>query len=129
MGGIHLICPRCGNEIDDLPRCPHCGTAPEEGNPPEVDTAESRLVDLLRTADVAYLAVIKSVLDSAGIPYLVQGEEGLRLIPVSTSLGFFRPDAFGAVVRVRREDLADARSLIEEVEEEDESPDLEEEDD
>jgi len=67
---------------------------------------------LLKTTDIAQLTVIKSVLDFAGIEYLVQGEEGLRQIPVSWPGGFFGPAAHGAVIRVRREDFEAARSLL-----------------
>ncbi len=78
----------------------------------EEDEDGVELVHLLTTPDIAHLMVVKSVLESAGIPFLVQGEEGLHQIPVSTALGFFRTDAFGAVVRVHRRDLEDAQALL-----------------
>jgi len=82
----------------------------------EEDPGGAELVHLLTTPDIAHLIVIKSVLESAGIPFLVQGEEGLHQIPVSMAMGFFRADAFGAVVRVHRRDLEDAQVLLQGVE-------------
>ncbi|MFH1575041.1 MAG: DUF2007 domain-containing protein [Acidobacteriota bacterium] len=82
----------------------------------EEDEGETELVPLLTTPDIAHLMVIKSVLESAGIPFLVQGEEGLHQIPVSMALGFFRAGAFGAAVRVRRRDLEDAQAALQAVE-------------
>ena len=70
-------------------------------------------VDLFRTSDIALLMVIKSLLESAGIPFSVQGEEGLHVLPLSFPGAWFDPSAYGAVIRVRKEDLADARKIIE----------------
>jgi hypothetical protein len=67
---------------------------------------------LLRTSDVALLMIIKSLLDSAGIQYMVQGAEDFRMLPLGSPGGFFNPSALGAAIRVRREDLADARQLL-----------------
>jgi hypothetical protein len=75
---------------------------------------EDDLVALFKTPDIALLMVVKSLLESAGISYMVQGEEGLHVFPLSFSAGFFNPSAYGAVIRVRREDLPDARKLLEE---------------
>jgi hypothetical protein len=67
---------------------------------------------LLRTTDVALLMIIKSLLDSAGIQYMVQGAEDFRMLPLGSPGGFFGPAALGATILVRREDLADARQLL-----------------
>jgi hypothetical protein len=107
-----MFCPKCHAAFPDGPlQCSSCGVdlvaGPENGN---VTTQE--LVDLLTTPDVALLAVVKSVLDSAGIPYVVQGEEGLRTFPLGMTGGFFNPSAFAAVIRVRRRDYPDAQCLL-----------------
>ncbi len=68
------------------------------------------LVEVFRTRDLAQLAVIKSLLESSGIPFWVQGEEGLHMLPVGG--GFFNPEAIGAVLRVRREDSQGVRDLL-----------------
>lgn len=58
------------------------------------------LVAVFRTADLSLLAVVKSTLTGAGIPFAVQGEEGLHQLPLGPfGLGFFRR-VMGAVIRV-----------------------------
>ncbi len=103
-----MYCPHCrrryGNEAS---RCDACGAALVESPPGSIEP-EDELVELCRTPDAGLLLVIKSVLDSAGIPYLVQGEAALGL-----SAGFFHPDAYSAIIRVRNADLPDARALLE----------------
>ena len=76
--------------------------------------ANRDLVELLRTTDTARLMVIKSLLDSEEIRYMVQGEESLRVFSVGISGGLFNPSAFCAILWVRREDLEDARLLLQE---------------
>jgi len=105
-------CPHCRAKTDDsAERCGLCGASlalplPDAGS-------EDELQVLLKTSDLARLAVIKSLLDSAGIEYMAQGEEGLRQIPISWPGGFFGSMALGVVLWVRSEDLAAARVLIE----------------
>lgn len=67
---------------------------------------------LLRTSDVALLMIIKSLLDSGGIQYMVQGAEDFRMLPLGSPGGLFSPSTLGAAIRVRREDLADAKQLL-----------------
>ena len=74
------------------------------------------LVELIRTTDSAQLMVIKSVLDSAEIPYSVQGEDNLRMISWGLSGTMFQPSAFSAILYVRPEDLEDAQAVIQPLE-------------
>jgi hypothetical protein len=103
-----LYCPHCqrncGNEAS---RCDACGAALVDPAPDGIEP-EDELVELCRTPDAGLLLVIKSVLDSAGVPYLVQGEAALGL-----TTGFFHPEAYSAIVRVHSADLPDARALLE----------------
>jgi hypothetical protein len=69
-----------------------------------------RLAVALRTTDLMHLAVVKSLLESAGVYFAVQGEEALRLLPIGG--GFFNPNAHAAVLRVRAEDLEEVRKLL-----------------
>lgn len=109
-----MYCPKCKTEYSEsASKCPTCGAALVDSleNPIQ---PEDDLVALFKTPDIALLMVVKSLLESAGISYMVQGEEGLHVFPLSFSAGFFNPSAYGAVIRVRREDLPDARKLLEE---------------
>ncbi len=74
---------------------------------------EEELVVLLETTDVGRIMVIKSLLESAEIPCLVQGAEDFRMLPLGADGGLFGPSARGAVIRVRRADLEDARKILE----------------
>jgi hypothetical protein len=109
-----VYCPSCkiefGNEISTCATCNGPLILQALGKIGPQDT----LVELLKTQDVAYLMVVKSVLQASGIAFLVQGEEGLHMLPLSLSGGFFNTSAYGAVVRVRAGDLLDAQRLLEE---------------
>jgi hypothetical protein len=83
--------------------------------------AVSGWAELLQVREPARLGLLKSLLDSAGIEYRVEGEEVQGLFPV-TSTGFFHPRGLGAVIHVRAEDLDDARALLESEVEEPEDP-------
>jgi hypothetical protein len=91
-------------------RCPACNVTLLEG--PESPEEHSELCDLLRTTDMVELAVVKSLLEAAEMPFTVQGEEGLHQLPISWAGGFFTPGSHGATVRVFTRDLEDARRLI-----------------
>ena len=70
------------------------------------------LVTVFRTQDLSLLAVVRSLLDSAGVLYEVQGGHSLELLPLSPAAGFFRPSALAAAVRVRSEDADEVRDLL-----------------
>lgn len=76
-----MICPTCGDEFrDGFDRCPDCDidlVEPQPGARSEPDHPES--AELLLTSDMGFLAVAKSVLADASIPYSVQGEESMVL--------------------------------------------------
>ena len=76
-------------------------------------------VDVFRTVDVATLAVIKSVLDGAGITYVVQGESALTLLPVGPLWGSFGSAGAAAIIQVPEEEAEDAFELLHEVAEPD----------
>jgi hypothetical protein len=70
------------------------------------------LVELLRTDDAGFLPVIKSVLEAAEIPYAVQGEEALGLLPVGLlAIGVPKP-LVCAIVRVPSSYLDEATDLV-----------------
>ena len=74
--------------------CADCGVT-LVGAPPPV--SDDELVTVFNTTDPALFPIVKSVLDAAGIPYLVQGEEHLGLFP----LGLFGAAVFVARARAR----------------------------
>lgn len=72
-------------------------------------------VELLQVREPARLGILRSVLESAGIEHQVVGEQVQGLFPMATP-GFFLDRGMGAVIRVRPEDLEDARRILEEAE-------------
>ncbi len=74
---------------------------------------EEELVVLLETSDLGRVMVVKSLLESADIPCLVQGAEDFRMLPLGADGGLFSSSVRGAIIRVRRGDLADAKLLLE----------------
>jgi hypothetical protein len=109
-----LYCPKCKTEHrESISECPTCGAALVDSSKNATEQ-ETDLVPLFETANIGLLMVVKSVLESAGISYMVQGEEGLHVFPSSFSAGLFNPSAFRAVIKVRRKDLSDAQKLLEE---------------
>ena len=83
------------------------------------------LVAVLRTADSMFLPLVKSMFDAAGIPYVVQGEESLGLLPLGRfGVGVSRR-ALGAIVRVPRSRRQEAEELLRGVDEAGGPPDHE----
>ena len=72
---------------------------------------DSQLVTAFRTTDLALLAVVRSLLDSTDLPYEVQGEAGLQMLPVPGD-GFVRPKSLGATIRVHPENVDEVRELL-----------------
>jgi len=76
-----------------------------------MDASESRWVELVQVREPARLGLLRSLLDSAGIEYRVEGEEVGGLFPVATP-GFFHHRGLSPVIHVRPKDLEDARALL-----------------
>ncbi len=70
---------------------------------------------MLDTADVSVLPVVKSVLTSAGIPFVVQGDEALGVLPVGKmGVGGISSGGHGlaAMILVPRERREEAREIL-----------------
>ena len=70
------------------------------------------LVRVFQTADSALLPVIRSMLDGAGIPYTLQGEHALGLLPLGPFGAGVTRGLLGAIVLVPRERAAEARAIL-----------------
>lgn len=79
-------------------------------------------IEVARVHDPARVGLVKSVLSSAGIDYLTEGEAVQGVLPVAVP-GFFMDRGLGVVIRVRPEDLEDARHALEEQAVEPDEPD------
>lgn len=113
----------------DVERCPYCDTflvadAPRTAQPDDDDPQKPRVGDdevmepVIEATDLPEVAVIKSVLDAAGIPYLTRGEQrfgAFRGAFVSGSI--LGPGSRGVVFTVPSRMAEEARALLEEFDE------------
>jgi hypothetical protein len=74
---------------------------------------EHEMVRVLQTTDAGLLAVMRSVLDAAGIPHVVQGEAGVSLFPLGEAGARVTRRLTGASLLVSRERAEEARALLE----------------
>jgi hypothetical protein len=104
-----VYCPHCRAEYrPGFTECADCGIPlvyerpPGPEHPPGDEPLD--LVTVLRTSEPIHLAVAKSILAAAGVPFVVKNEETTTLRPL--------PMAFPAEVQVRREDAERAGELL-----------------
>ncbi len=106
-----MRCRHCAQEFDlqggsDVHACPGCGARwPEAGE-------DADLVTILESADPGALAVIRSLLDSAQIPYLVQGEGAAGMMPFGALPTSIFGRAVAAAVKVPASYAQEARLLL-----------------
>ena len=77
-------------------------------------TPETEYAPLLSTSDAAFLPFVKSLLESAGIPCMVQGEEALGLFPLGPLGSTLEAPGLGATVHVPKDRLQEAEALLRE---------------
>jgi hypothetical protein len=100
-----LFCPKCGAEYrEGFTVCADCGVSLVYERPAEThDEVEYvEYEEILRTFNPADVAVIKSILDGAEIPYFFKGENFLLV----------RPLVEPAALMVSKEQAARARDLL-----------------
>ncbi|MGB6066146.1 MAG: DUF2007 domain-containing protein [Desulfomonilaceae bacterium] len=105
-----MFCPRCGCEYrEGFYECPDCRVSLVYDPPPQARPAvrKRELVTILETSDPALISVVKSVLESEDIWYMVQGEGMSNLFP--GVLGY-HPVTF----QIDSEDEEKARELLRE---------------
>jgi hypothetical protein len=108
-----MYCPDCRAEYrEGIEFCPDCEVRLVVELPPEGPDAD--LVPIFETADVSLLPVVKSLLDSAGIPCVVQGEEALSVLPVGRWGAGISQSGRGlaATIRVDRARAREAEELL-----------------
>lgn len=70
-------------------------------------------VEVLRTTDASLLPVVTALLESAGIPFWVAGEEMVHLLPIQPGMAPFSDAGIEAVVRVDAARAEEAKALLE----------------
>ncbi|MCP4657896.1 MAG: DUF2007 domain-containing protein [bacterium] len=112
-----MFCPQCGAEFrEGFDRCADCDVplvSEPPPEPPEPSHEAPEYETVLATSEMAAIPVVKSLLDSAGIPYTTQGES--RIFPMmSEGLSLCREDSPGQVlVRVPKDRAEEAHQLLE----------------
>lgn len=111
-----MFCPTCRGEYrPEISSCPDCGVELVAELPDLEPHPDSEFVRVFETADVSLLPVIKSVLRSARIPFVTQGDEALGVLPVGR-LGAGGISAGGhglvATILVDRERHDEAQELL-----------------
>ncbi|HXV78127.1 MAG TPA: DUF2007 domain-containing protein [Candidatus Polarisedimenticolaceae bacterium] len=101
-------CADCEQVLDEEGRCPDCDDR-AEADPVRVT---QELVAVLRTSDSNLLPVVKSVLQAAGIPFVVQGDEAMGLLPLGPFGGGVFRDVLGASVLVPQDRADEALELL-----------------
>lgn len=100
-----MFCPECEAEyVEGIIGCPDCRVPLVPELPPRPQPVFVEYVTVLRTGNPIVLAMVKSILASAGIRHYVKGEVLQELFRVGT-----------AEVQVGKDDVPDARNLLEEV--------------
>jgi hypothetical protein len=101
-----MWCPQCKSEyVDGIMRCPECGADLVEELPEEHDEPLEPIQweELLFTHNQGDIAIIKSLLDEAGIIYYFQGDI------VSVTRAWVDP----ARLYIKKEDIPKAKILLE----------------
>src|SRR3990172_3899283 len=109
-----MFCPKCGAEYrEGFTVCSDCGVGLVEGHPPEPEFVE--FVTVYRSGNPALLALAKSILEDAGIPYVVRGE-GLQDLFAWGRMGIgFNPLVGPPEIQVDIEDKEEAVELLEQL--------------
>jgi len=112
---------------DEVEHCPYCGTplvtdAPSvavaaDGNPERPPVGDDETMEpVIEATDVTEVAVIKSILDGAAIPFVTIGEDQFSAFPGAFAGGsIFNPRARGVVFSVPSRMADEARTLLEEL--------------
>jgi hypothetical protein len=80
------------------------------------------LVTVFRTADSGLVPLIKSLLDAAGIEYVVQGDEALGLFPLGPLATGITQNLMAVTFLVRPEEEQAACEALRPVEDDEEAP-------
>ena len=88
-----MYCPQCRGEYrEGFTRCDECGVDLVAELPPE-DHDAPEYEKVFETSEADVIPVIKSVLEGAEIPYLVEGEDLMNLFPSDMLGGIYKSSA------------------------------------
>jgi Putative prokaryotic signal transducing protein len=108
-----MRCPACDTEVEEgAVSCGECGEPIGAG---DQAAGESEWAEVCEIQDVSVLPIVESALRAAGIPFQVQGEEMLGVLPIGRMPGGGGGDALapGARIFVPKERVEEAEKLLE----------------
>lgn len=109
-----MFCPECRSEFrPDIRRCPDCDTALVSALPLERHDDPGESVVVLRTGDATFLPIAVALLESAEIPFWVEGEESWGMLPFWLGQRPISGHGIEVVVRVPAARAAEATALLE----------------
>jgi hypothetical protein len=110
---VAVFCPVCGDEYrTGFTRCDECEVALVEALEPASESTPFELTTVLETGDQSLAVVVRSVLESAGIPSIARNERLQNLLGWG-SIGTGYSVAMGPIrIQVLREDEEVARELL-----------------
>ena len=114
-----MFCPECAAEYrEGYTECSDCGVALVAESPQGNEQPDDKLVSVFETTDVTLLPVIKSVLQSADVPFFVKGDEAMGILPVGTFGSGINYDGqgLGAAVLVHEDRAKEAKALLSSIE-------------
>lgn len=108
-----MFCPDCGDEYrPGFTRCTDCDVDLVEQRPTAEEPSALDMVTVLETGDQSLIAVAKSVLEGAKIPFIARNERLQNLFGWGT-IGTGYSVAMGPIqLQVAKEDAATARELL-----------------
>jgi len=102
-----MFCPKCGAEYrEGFYECADCHVQLVWELPPEPEKKPVELITVVKVENTVHLALVKSILEEAGIPFIVKGIISDDVILVSK---------VDAEVQVDREDEQEAKRLLAEL--------------
>ncbi len=114
-GGVcEMYCPQCNAEYRaGFYTCSDCDVPLVETLPPEPEHPEGPFTEVFESADASLLPVVESLLDGAGIPFLVQGGESAGgVFPLGSIGGGADERLLRAVIKVPEEHAEAAIALL-----------------
>lgn len=109
-----MICPQCNGEfVPGVVECPDCGVelTARQAQPPH-NQDEVTWVTIAKIASPSELMVVRSMLESSGIPVFVPGEHSFQQIPALHSLRHTTFRGGECELQVPQSRVAEARQIL-----------------